>query len=124
MIMETKVLRPVEWAQPPVKVIYVAGAFRSSTQWGIMQNVQHAERASLRLWKQGYSVICPHTMTQHFQNECPDELWLNGMIELLKRSDAIYMLTNWYASEGSREELRVAQELGIRVMYEGENDDK
>jgi len=97
-------------------VVYVAGAFRAKTQWGIMQNVRKAEDASLKLWKQGYVVICPHTMTQYFQDECPDEVWLEGCIELLKRCDAIYMVDGWENSEGSREELRIARELGLTVM--------
>lgn len=102
----------------PIRVIYVAGAFRAPTQWEIMQNVWKAERASLKLWKEGYAVICPHTMTQHFQNECPDEMWLDGCIELLKRCDAIYMLTNFHQSEGSLAELIVALTLGLKIMYE------
>ncbi len=100
----------------PAKVVYVAGAFRAKTQWGIMQNVRKAEDASLKLWKQGYAVICPHTMTQHFQNECPDNVWLDGCIALLKRCDAIYLLSNYKQSEGSLMELKIARDLGLTVM--------
>ena len=103
-----------------IKVIYIAGAFRAKTQWGIMLNVRKAEDASLRFWKLGYAVICPHTMTQHFQNECPDEVWLKGCIELLKRCDAIYLVDGWQNSEGSLDELKVARELGLIVMGNGE----
>ncbi len=105
-----------------MKVVYVAGAFRAKTQWGIMQNVRHAEDASLRLWKRGYAVICPHTMTQHFQNECPDRLWLDGCLELLKRCDAIYVLDNWKESEGTQEELKLALKLGLKFYWEENND--
>ena len=97
-------------------VVYVTGAFRAKTQWGIMQNVRKAEDASLMLWKSGYSVICPHTMTQHFQSECSDEIWLKGCIELLKRCDAIFLVEGWENSEGSKEELKIARELGLIVM--------
>lgn len=100
----------------PIKVVYIAGAFRAETQWGIMKNVRKAEDASLMLWKQGYSVICPHTMTQHFQNECPDDVWLKGCIELLKRCDAIFLVDGWHDSEGTREELKIARELGLTIM--------
>jgi hypothetical protein len=99
-----------------IKVIYIAGAFRAKTQWGIMQNVRKAEDASLRFWKLGYAVICPHTMTQHFQNECPDDVWLKGCIELLKRCDAIYLVDGWQNSEGSLAELKVAKELGLIII--------
>ena len=112
---------PKEWCPPHITVVYVAGAFRARTQWGIMQNVRKAEDASLRLWKLGYAVICPHTMTQHFQDECPDELWLKGMIELLKRCDAIYMVEGWQISEGSIAELQVAKDRGLKIFYERDN---
>ena len=98
------------------KVVYVAGAFRAKTQWEIMQNVRRAEDASLELWKLGYAVICPHTMTQHFQNECPDEVWLDGCLELLRRCDAIYLVEGWQCSEGSLVEYELAKELGLIIM--------
>ena len=102
-----------------IKVIYIAGAFRAKTQWGIMQNVRKAEDASLKLWKLGYAVICPHTMTQHFQNECPDEVWLDGCLELLRRCDAIYLVEGWQSSKGSLEEYKLAQFLGLVIMGNG-----
>ncbi len=100
-----------------MKVFYIAGAFRAKTQWRIMQNVRKAEDASLELWKLGYAVICPHTMTQHFQDECPDEVWLDGCLELLKRCDYIFMLEGWSDSEGSLQEYRLARELELPVYY-------
>ncbi len=100
-----------------MRVIYIAGAFRAKTQWGIMQNVRKAEDASLELWKLGYAVICPHTMTQHFQDECDDEVWLNGCLELLKRCDAILMLDGWIRSRGSCEEYSLADELHIPIYF-------
>ncbi len=102
----------VKW----VKVVYIAGAFRAKTQWEIMQNVRKAEDASLKLWKLGYAVICPHTMTQYFHNECPDKVWLDGCLELLKRCDAIYLVDGWQDSAGSLEEYKLAKELGLLIM--------
>ena len=115
VLPEMTIVWPKEWVKP-IKVIYIAGAFRAKTQWGIMQNVRKAEDASLKLWKQGYAVICPHTMTQHFQNECPDRDWLDGCLELLRRCDAIYLVDGWQQSEGSLGEYKLAQELGIVII--------
>lgn len=103
-----------------IKVVYVAGAFRGKTQWDIMQNVRKAEDASLKLWKLGYAVVCPHTMTQHFQNECPDKVWLDGCLELLRRCDAIYLVSGWQNSEGSLAEYKLARELGLVVIGNGD----
>lgn len=101
-----------------MRVIYVAGPFRSKTSWGIHRNVLKAEEASLKLWKQGDIAICPHKMTEHYQGELPDKIWLDGMLEILSRCDAIYMLRGWENSEGSRQELELAEELGLKVIYE------
>jgi len=97
-------------------VVYVAGPFRAPTQWGIMQNVRRAEIAALQLWKRGFVPIVPHSMTQYFQAECPDEVWLSGCIRLLERCDAIYLLEGWEHSEGSRAEFKVAKEIGLIIM--------
>jgi len=101
-----------------IRVVYVAGPFRANTQWGITQNVKKAEIASLELWKQGYAVICPHTMTRNFQNECPDYIWLDGCLELLRRCDAIYLVEGWEKSEGSVGEYKLAKELDLTIMEE------
>ncbi len=101
-----------------MKVIYVAGAYRNSTEWGLVENIRHAERASIRLWQDGWAVICPHKNTAHFGGLCPDDTWLKGDIEMLKRCDAIYMLKNWDKSEGALLELATAKNEGIEILYE------
>jgi hypothetical protein len=122
---ETRGTRPllVRDDDNPIKIVYIAGAFRAATQWGIMQNVRKAESAALSLWKLGYVVICPHAMTQNYQDECPDDVWLNGMIEILKRCDAIYLLRNYFQSTGTLTELAVARNLGLPIFYEEDYDD-
>jgi len=115
-LMETKKAESLTRLIEDIIIVYVAGPFRGRTQWEIMQNVRKAEEASLMLWKNGFVAICPHTMTQHFQDECPDETWLNGCIEILKRCDAIYLVEGWEKSEGTLEELRVAEELNLTIM--------
>ncbi|MFA5036700.1 MAG: DUF4406 domain-containing protein [Candidatus Izemoplasmatales bacterium] len=101
-----------------MKVVYIAGKFRASTHYQIHLNIIHAEAAALKWWKQGYSVICPHLNTAHFQNECSDDVWLKGCEELVRRSDIVYMLKGWETSQGSRRELELAIELGKEIEYE------
>ena len=101
-----------------MKVIYVAGKYRSKTEWGLEENIRRAEAAAVKLWQQGYAVLCPHKNTAHFGGACPDETWLEGDIEILKRCDAIYMLKGWEDSLGACEELRIALEHNLEVIYE------
>lgn len=102
------------------KVIYIAGAFRAPTHWGIVQNVRRAEEKALELWKSGWVVICPHLNTANFQGACPDKVWLNGCLEILRRCDAIYMLLGWETSHGANKEWTLAKELKLEIIYEGE----
>lgn len=100
------------------KLIYIAGRFRAKTPYEIHLNVIHAEAASLRLAKQGYDFICPHTQTQNFQNALPDKRWLEMCLHWLRLCDSIYLLKGWQTSKGSVEEKKVAEELGLELMYE------
>lgn len=106
-----------------MKVIYVAGKYQAKTEWGLVQNIRHAERVALELWGKGWAVICPHKNTAHFGGflddaELDHQLWLNGDLELLRRCDAIYMLNNWETSRGARMELELAKNLGLEIYYE------
>jgi len=97
-----------------MKLVYVAGPYRGD----IDANIEHAREAAQRLWSLGYAVVCPHLNTAHFDGLIPDEEFLAGDLEILKRCDAIYMLHNWHKSVGSCEEYRLAKELGLEIMYE------
>ncbi len=101
-----------------MKVIYVAGAYRNKTEWGLVENIRHAEAAAIKLWQEGWAVICPHKNTAHFGGLCPDDTWLKGDIEMLKRCDAIYMLKGYEGSEGAMIELATAAIKNLEIIYE------
>jgi hypothetical protein len=97
-----------------MKLVFISGAYRGD----IDANIEHAKQASIRLWKEGYAVICPHMNTAHFDGICPDEVWLEGDLEILSRCDIVYVLNNWTGSEGSKAEIELARKLKIPVFYE------
>lgn len=108
-----------------MKVVYVAGPFRSSSQymlgqqdsWGIQQNVMRAMELSLEVWRSGAAAVCPHANTMFFQNAATDDVWLDGDLAILKKCDAVLMTPDWKRSTGAREEQRVAILHGIPVFY-------
>lgn len=100
-----------------MKLIFVSGKYRGD----ISANIQTAKEASIKLWQQGYAVICPHMNTAHFDGLCPDEVWLEGDLEIMKRCDAVYMLSNWRDSAGAVKEHELAQILGKEIIYEVTN---
>lgn len=100
-----------------MKVVYVAGPFRAPTPWEQEQNVRRAEEASLRVWKAGLVAICPHTQTRFFQNSAPDQYWLEGTLEMMRRCDAVLVLPGYEKSVGTLGEITEATLLGIPVFY-------
>ncbi len=102
----------------PKKIIYVAGPYRADSEIQLRKNIEHARDAAIKLWQDGWVVICPHMNTAHFGGACPVSVWLEGDLEILKRCDAIYMLNTWEKSEGAKEEYRIAKQLGLEILFE------
>lgn len=105
---------------PPKKVIYVAGPYRAPTEWGVHENIRRAEEVAISLWKMGYVVICPHKNTAHWGGILPDEVWLEGDLEILSRCDAVLAMKNFDRSVGAMKEIAFAAKSKIPIFYEGE----
>ena len=101
-------------------VIYVSGPYRAATEWGVAENIRKAELAAAELWKRNWAVICPHKNTAFFGGMCPDSVWLDGDLEMVRRCDAIFLLRAWEQSAGARTELAAAKECGLKIFYEHE----
>jgi len=97
-------------------VVYIAGKYRAPTPWQVLGNVRAAQEAALTVWKLGAVALCPHSNTGLFDNECPDDVWLAGDIELLRRSDAVLMIGDWRESSGASAEYKLAVEIGLPVF--------
>jgi hypothetical protein len=106
-------------------LIYVAGPVRSTSTampgqqdfWGIMQNNMRAMALAREVWARGAAAVSPHGNTIFFQNTLPDEVWLDGDLEILYRCDAVLMTPDWERSAGAREERKFALQHGIPVLY-------
>lgn len=101
-----------------MKVIYVAGPYRGPNSWEIEENIRRAERLALEVWKLGAACICPHTNTRFYQGTAPDEIWLNGDLELVRRCDAMLMTPDYRRSVGAAKEKKFAEKLGLPVFLE------
>jgi hypothetical protein len=99
-----------------MKVVYIAGPFRGKSAWDIERNIRRAETLALEVWRLGAACLCPHTNTRFFQNAAPDEVWLKGDLELLKRCDAVLLTDDWQNSSGAREEVAFAVNNDIPVF--------
>ena len=55
-------------------------------------------------------------MYRNYPGTLPDEFWLEGTLELLRRCDAVFLIPGWEQSTGSRSELDEATRLGLPVF--------
>lgn len=99
-----------------IKVVYIAGPFRGPSAWDIEENIRRAERLALEVWRAGYAALCPHTNARFFQGAAPDEIWLAGDLELLRRCDAVLLTPDWQKSSGAHAEREEALRVGIPVF--------
>lgn len=105
---------------PEIKVAFICGPYRAETPRGIVENIRRAEAVALDYWQKGYAVICPHLNTALFDGALRDEVWLEGDLELLRRSDLVVALPGWGKSKGSMCELIEAWKQGKPVVFWGE----
>jgi hypothetical protein len=101
-------------------VVYIAGPFRGSSAWDIEQNIRRAEELALEVWRLGMA-LCPHTNTRHFQGAAPDEVWMSGDIELMRRCDARVPLLFSQFGASRTAEVQKAKEWRLPV-FENLND--
>jgi len=103
-----------------MKVIYIAGKYRDRNEWEVTQNIRKAEEVAVFIWKNGGIAICPHKNTAYFGGICPDEVWLQGDLEIIKRCDAIFAIPNWIDSNGAKQEINFALKNNVPVLNEEE----
>ena len=80
-------------------------------------NIATARKVATHLWEIGYTAICPHLNTAHFNQDCGCGWsdYLDGDTEIIKDCHGIYMLPFWQYSAGSHVELQVAKVLGLDI---------
>lgn len=100
-----------------MKLIYIAGPYRAPTRWQEEQNVRVAEAIGYKVARLGAYPVIPHSNTRpYFADAQPGEFWLDGTLELLRRCDAVLLITGWENSEGARGERHEAQSRGTPVF--------
>ncbi len=100
-----------------MKLVFVAGPYRAASEWEVEQNVRRAEALALQLWQLNLAVICPHKNTARYGGALPDQVWLDGALEMAQRCDAVVCVDGWETSAGARGEVGAAQTLEIPVFY-------
>jgi hypothetical protein len=99
-----------------MRIIYIAGPFRGPTAWDVECNVRRAEELAFEVFQLGAMPLTPHANTRFFHGQGPDQFWLDGTLELLRRCDAVILTDDWRRSAGARGERAEAERLGMAVF--------
>lgn len=102
-----------------MKVVYIAGPFRAPTRWEVVGNIRRAEEVALQVASLGAMPLCPHTNTANFDGALTDGFLLEGTLELMRRCDAVILVSGWRASAGTKGEIAEARRLQLPVFYDG-----
>ncbi len=104
----------------PMKLAYVAGAYRGRTHNDVAQNIAAARTVATHLWGLGYAVICPHLNSAFMSGVASEEVFLNGGLEMVRRSDLVVLVDGWAGSQGTAHEIEAARTLGLPIFSEHE----
>jgi hypothetical protein len=103
-----------------MRVIYIAGPYRALNGWQVEQNIRRAENLAVEVnvLSDGKAIaLCPHSLSRFYAGVLPEEYWLAGTLELMRRSDATLMMPGWEKSDGSRRERTEAEQRGMPVFF-------
>lgn len=101
-----------------MKVVYIAGPYRAKSEYLTRINIRNAETEALWVWYNGGVALCPHKNTAGFggAQDLPDQVWLDGDMELIRRCDALYATRDYKKSKGSIAEIEFAAFLGKPIL--------
>lgn len=99
-----------------MKLVYIAGPYRAGTPWLVEQNIRRAEELGLRVAMLGAMPVIPHSMCRFFDGERTGQFWVDGTLELMRRCDAVMLVSGWTESVGTRGEVEEAKRIGIPVF--------
>lgn len=103
----------------PMAVVYLAGKYRDVNPWSVEKNIREVEVIALEVASLGLAPLCVHSAFRYFDGTLTGQTWVDITLALMKRCDAVLVCGgNWLTSEGTRNEIRVANEIGLPVYYE------
>ena len=100
------------------KLIYVAGALRSDIPTYI-RNMHNMIKEADKIRRLGFAVIipCEDILRGLVCGDYEFEDYFENSFIVLERCDAVYVCHGWEKSEGTKKEIKRAEEKGIPVFY-------
>lgn len=109
-----------------MKSYYIASKYRSKSIAEIKQNCDLAWNVAKKYWGIDKTAFCPVMNSYLMDSVSGEELWtgkdaeifMEGDMYWLEKSDAIVMCKGWEKSEGARAELEYAKKLGKEIIFD------
>lgn len=97
-------------------VVYISGPLNASTTDGWFTNIHYAREWCRILWQMGVTPICPHLNSLFMEGVVPYDDFLDGDLELIRRSDAVFMVGKFGSSKGAGLEMAYAKSIKTPVL--------
>ena len=101
--------------------VYVAGPYSADSVLDVLRNIGRGERVCAELFHNDLAPFCPwHDKGYAMDGLCQGADvgdFRDHSMAWLEASEAVYVLTGWEASNGTKAEIARAKELGIPVFY-------
>ena len=105
--------------RPEKKLVYIAGKLNGDA-CGYIQNVyemvNYAE--SIRMIGCSVAIPCNDLLHDMIISGHEYEDYFENNVEIMKRADAVALVPNWKSSEETKKEIKIAEKLGIPVLYD------
>lgn len=102
-----------------MKLCYIIHPYRATTPAAIRLNIEAARCAGLAAARRGYYPVIPQCNTAEFDlldPDIPNELWMDGTLELLHRCDCALLAGDHRRSAGCRNELKEAGSIPLYTL--------
>lgn len=98
-------------------VVFIAGPYTAKDNSSEARHVGEAIKIGNQILDAGHTPLVPHLFFHlEIAEARPYEEWLNATKNLLRKCDCVFRMTG--ASSGSDEEVKLAESLGIPVVYD------
>jgi len=99
-----------------MKLVFIAGPFRAENAWDVECNIRRAEEVAFAVANLGAMPVCPHTNTRYFNGTLTDQFWIDGTREMMRRCDAVMLVSGWSKSSGTLGEIAEAARRDMPVF--------
>lgn len=98
-------------------LIFISAPYRAGTDSSLFDNAIFVRILTIDIWQQGGVAVAPHLNSFMLGGLVPEEGFLQGYCDLLRRCDAVLFAGLYEQSEGCQMELQAAKDSNIPQLF-------